>query len=108
MYMCSYSHFRVQPRNTAAASTTHRADGPHGFRVDDPCSLSNVIFFHGGVVCVLCAFQRVVVHAGGSMSSGHYYAYVRSSSGNWAKMDDSCVSKVRYSSRRVKSEFFPT
>ncbi|CAN0477928.1 unnamed protein product, partial [Laminaria digitata] len=36
----------------------------------------------------------VVVHAGGSMSSGHYYAYVRSSSGIWAQMDDTSVSKV--------------
>lgn len=42
---------------------------------------------------VLC--DRVVVHAGGSMSSGHYYAYVRSSSGIWAQMDDTGVSKVR-------------
>ncbi|CAM9918104.1 unnamed protein product, partial [Ectocarpus sp. 4 AP-2014] len=37
----------------------------------------------------------VVVHAGGSMSSGHYYAYVRSCAGMWARMDDCSVSKVR-------------
>lgn len=28
------------------------------------------------------------------MSSGHYYAYVRGSSGMWTRMDDECVSKV--------------
>ncbi|CAN0400442.1 unnamed protein product [Scytosiphon promiscuus] len=37
----------------------------------------------------------VVVHAGGSMSSGHYYAYVRSCAGMWQRMDDCSVSKVR-------------
>eukprot|EP00752_Nemacystus_decipiens_P017873 g16023.t1 len=36
----------------------------------------------------------VVVHAGGSMSSGHYFAYVRSSAGVWHRMDDCTVSKA--------------
>lgn len=45
---------------------------------------------------MLLSFRlRVVVHAGSSMSSGHYFAYVRTSSGTWARMDDACVSKVR-------------
>lgn len=30
------------------------------------------------------------------MSSGHYYAYVRSCAGMWARMDDCSVSKVRW------------
>ncbi|CBN80156.1 conserved unknown protein [Ectocarpus siliculosus] len=36
----------------------------------------------------------VVVHSGKTMSSGHYYAYVRSSAGSWARMNDSVVTKV--------------
>ncbi|CAM9897011.1 unnamed protein product, partial [Ectocarpus fasciculatus] len=36
----------------------------------------------------------VVVHSGKSMSSGHYFAYVRSSAGCWARMNDSVVTKV--------------
>ncbi|CAN0116678.1 unnamed protein product, partial [Ectocarpus sp. 13 AM-2016] len=36
----------------------------------------------------------VVVHSGKTMSSGHYYAYVRSSAGCWARMNDSVVTKV--------------
>jgi hypothetical protein len=34
----------------------------------------------------------VVVHSGGSMGSGHYYAYVRSGAGTWHRIDDSSVS----------------
>lgn len=45
----------------------------------------------------------VVVHKGGSMSSGHYYAYVRSSAGPWVKMDDTFVSKVTLSSQKHQS-----
>ncbi|CAM9838465.1 unnamed protein product [Ectocarpus sp. 12 AP-2014] len=36
----------------------------------------------------------VVVHSGKTMSSGHYFAYVRSSAGCWARMNDSVVTKV--------------
>ncbi|CAN0112232.1 unnamed protein product [Ectocarpus sp. 4 AP-2014] len=36
----------------------------------------------------------VVVHSGKTMSSGHYYAYVRSTAGCWARMNDSVVTKV--------------
>lgn len=39
--------------------------------------------------------SRVVVHAGKSLSHGHFYAYVLSSTGCWAKMDDDVVTKVR-------------
>lgn len=46
--------------------------------------------------CPLHKF-RVVVHAGGSMSSGHYYAHVRNCAGVWNRMDDCSVSKVRLS-----------
>ena len=34
----------------------------------------------------------VLVHAGGSMHSGHYYCYVKSSAGVWYEMDDEGVS----------------
>ncbi|CAM9322072.1 unnamed protein product, partial [Sphacelaria rigidula] len=36
----------------------------------------------------------VVVHEGPSMSSGHYYAHVRSAAGQWQKMDDRNVTAV--------------
>ncbi|KAI9029651.1 hypothetical protein CLU79DRAFT_473510 [Phycomyces nitens] len=36
----------------------------------------------------------VLVHLGGSCSSGHYYAYVKSPEGKWYRMDDEDVSLV--------------
>ncbi|ORY78617.1 hypothetical protein BCR37DRAFT_331247, partial [Protomyces lactucae-debilis] len=36
----------------------------------------------------------VVVHDGGGVSSGHYYAYGKQSNGVWAEYNDSCVSQV--------------
>ncbi|KAK5576979.1 hypothetical protein RB653_001916 [Dictyostelium firmibasis] len=36
----------------------------------------------------------VLVHLGGSTSSGHYYCYVKGSNGIWYNMDDSSVSQV--------------
>lgn len=38
-----------------------------------------------------------MIHAGKSLSRGHFYAYVLSSTGCWAKMDDKVVTQVRYS-----------
>ncbi|CAB1100974.1 unnamed protein product [Ectocarpus sp. CCAP 1310/34] len=49
----------------------------------------------------------VVIHSGKTMSSGHYYAYVRSSAGCWARMNDSVVTKdqgqLNPSSTRTRS-----
>ena len=42
---------------------------------------------------------RVVVHEGQTLARGHFYAYVKSSTGNWAKMDDADVSKVGIAGR---------
>eukprot|EP00163_Fabomonas_tropica_P034463 TRINITY_DN954_c0_g1_i1.p1 TRINITY_DN954_c0_g1~~TRINITY_DN954_c0_g1_i1.p1 ORF type:complete len:713 (+),score=143.23 TRINITY_DN954_c0_g1_i1:596-2734(+) len=36
----------------------------------------------------------VVVHLGGSMHAGHYYAFVKNSNGMWYHMDDSSVNQV--------------
>ncbi|EEH54020.1 uncharacterized protein MICPUCDRAFT_20295, partial [Micromonas pusilla CCMP1545] len=36
----------------------------------------------------------VLVHSGGSMHSGHYYCYVKGSTGHWYEMDDEGVSPV--------------
>lgn len=38
----------------------------------------------------------VLVHHGGSTRSGHYYCYVRTSSGMWYALDDNrvCVTKL--------------
>ena len=44
-------------------------------------------------------FYAVLVHAGGSARSGHYYSYIKSPSGTWYEMNDSMVSQV--SERRV-------
>ncbi|KAJ1920033.1 hypothetical protein H4219_001562 [Mycoemilia scoparia] len=41
----------------------------------------------------------VLVHAGGSARSGHYYAYVKAPNGIWYEMNDSSVTQV--SERRV-------
>ena len=43
-----------------------------------------------------CVYELtgVLVHAGSSMNSGHYMAYVRASNGVWNLMDDSSVSQV--------------
>ncbi|KAI8853133.1 ubiquitin carboxyl-terminal hydrolase 42-like protein [Chytridium lagenaria] len=40
----------------------------------------------------------VLVHAGSSVNSGHYYSYVRSSNGLWYEMDDETVREVSVSS----------
>jgi len=37
----------------------------------------------------------VLVHAGWSTQSGHYYCYVRTSSGMWHNLDDNQVRQVR-------------
>ncbi|GBG69609.1 hypothetical protein CBR_g4440 [Chara braunii] len=36
----------------------------------------------------------IIVHSGSSQDSGHYYAYVKDSSGKWWRCDDSCTSIV--------------
>ncbi|EFC49081.1 ubiquitin specific protease [Naegleria gruberi] len=36
----------------------------------------------------------VLVHSGGSSSSGHYYSFVKNSNGIWYRMDDSSVTQV--------------
>ncbi|CAM9963484.1 unnamed protein product, partial [Pylaiella littoralis] len=48
----------------------------------------------------------VVVHAGKSMSRGHYVAYVRSSAGCWAKMNDEVVTKVRLLKTVLRDEAY--
>ncbi|KAJ2999284.1 hypothetical protein HDV02_003217 [Globomyces sp. JEL0801] len=40
----------------------------------------------------------VNMHAGHSCNSGHYYSFIKSSDGNWYKMDDSSVKPVPISS----------
>ncbi|KAF9921188.1 hypothetical protein FBU30_008813 [Linnemannia zychae] len=40
------------------------------------------------------SLYAVLVHAGGSCHSGHYYCYVKSSNGMWYSMNDSHVSSV--------------
>jgi ubiquitin C-terminal hydrolase len=40
------------------------------------------------------SLYAVLVHAGGSCHSGHYYCYVKSSNGSWYSMNDSHVSKL--------------
>jgi len=44
----------------------------------------------GGVNYSLCG---VLVHAGMSMNSGHYYSYIKSPAGDWHQMNDSLVRK---------------
>lgn len=43
------------------------------------------------------ALYGVVVHAGASMAGGHYYAYVKDSTGSWWRQDDSSSQKVSQS-----------
>ena len=38
--------------------------------------------------------HSVLVHSGGSVSSGHYYSYVRMGESDWIKFDDTLVSHV--------------
>ena len=40
------------------------------------------------------ALYAVLVHAGHSAHSGHYYAYVKSPTGVWHNMNDSMVSDL--------------
>ena len=42
------------------------------------------------------ALYGVIVHAGLTKSSGHYYAYVKGSDGKWRKFDDSSVFEVSW------------
>ncbi len=37
----------------------------------------------------------VLVHQGSSISSGHYYCYVRASDNNWYMFNDASVNKVK-------------
>ena len=58
--------------------------------------------------CLAAASPRyrlyaVLVHEGGSLHSGHYYAYVRAATGIWYLFDDSKVSQVRAGRRAVAS-----
>ena len=43
------------------------------------------------------SLYAVLVHAGHSVQSGHYYAFVKSPSGSWYRMDDDSVSMVKLS-----------
>ena len=38
----------------------------------------------------------VLVHAGSTPNSGHYYCYVKARTGSWYKMDDSSVERVQW------------
>ena len=38
----------------------------------------------------------VLVHSGGSTRSGHYYCFVRTSSGIWHSLDDNRVCIIAY------------
>ena len=43
------------------------------------------------------SLYAVLVHAGHSVQSGHYYAFVKSPNGSWYRMDDDSVSMVKLS-----------
>eukprot|EP00127_Corallochytrium_limacisporum_P006745 Clim_evm15s235 gene=Clim_evmTU15s235 len=47
----------------------------------------------------------VIVHEGGSVHSGHYYAYVKNSNGHWYCMDDTTVTRVNESTVRRASAY---
>ncbi len=42
------------------------------------------------------SLYAVLVHSGSSTRSGHYYSFVKSSSGTWYCMDDNHVSRLTY------------
>lgn len=47
------------------------------------------------------SLYAVLVHAGGSCHSGHYYCYVKGSNGIWYSMNDSHVSYFKSSVHNV-------
>lgn len=54
---------------------------------------------------VEAALYSIVVHRGGSKSSGHYYAYVKGDDCCWRKFDDSCVREVNWEDVRREQAY---
>ncbi|KAI7817324.1 hypothetical protein BC939DRAFT_402759 [Gamsiella multidivaricata] len=61
-------------------------------RFDTELELNSVMSTNKKHPQLLYSLYAVLVHAGGSCHSGHYYCYVKSSNGIWYSMNDSHVS----------------
>ena len=87
------------------ASPKGVAKNSHHIAFSDTLDLKPCLVGSSGTSAAVYDLASVVVHTGGECNSGHTYAYVKSRSGTWFKMDDASVQSASFSKIQTESPY---